>query len=167
MLSDAPVASSGLVDYARTTPPAPPPNPYPTRHTNTLISMHMHTHLSMLKKTNRGEGVEHEEGIAYCTVHQILNCLLWQIDSSWPSLFEVTVVGKEDQLRSCSGDTSTVTEGLICHSLTCVSLSTHSRWKGSHSALVRTDSDFFAFSELMLEPRSGLRPFAYVTNVIQ
>lgn len=75
MLSDAPVASCNLVDYARPTPR--PLSNQAQKHTHERVRAH--THLSMLKKTNRGErgGVEHEERIAYCTLHQILNCLLW------------------------------------------------------------------------------------------
>lgn len=79
MLSDAPVASCSLVDYASSIPPPAPTLLGTETHTYALDA---HTHLSMLKKTNRGEGEEHEEGIAYCTVHQILNCLLLQIDLS-------------------------------------------------------------------------------------
>ncbi len=72
MHSNALLASCSLADYTHT---------------------HTHTHTRAHTRNQTAERGEKDEGrVAHSTVHQILNCLRWQIRSSSPSLFEVTAI---------------------------------------------------------------------------
>lgn len=137
-----------------------PPAPHPPPHTHTLPLLPPHYTQTHTRKQTEVRGIKHKGWVAYCTMHQILNCLLWQIDSA-QSVWRDSQCCEEwvKWISPCHivGTDYCNWEPHLPFTQLCLFF-THACWKGTHSALVRADSEFFCFWVLMLEPRSGLRP---------
>lgn len=138
--------------------PRSSPTPTHTHPTLTPTSLHTNTH----KKTNRGEGYK-TQGVG-CLLYYASNIKLLTMANR---LILAQSVWRDSQcceewvkwISPCHivGTDYCNWEAHLPFTQLCLFF-THACWKGTRSALVRADSDFFCFWVLMLEPRSGLRP---------